>query len=278
MSKGNAMMRAEIARERSKVLSGTSWSGANLVAKIIVMLIYLFIVIQIIRYHDVIEPAYLVFALMGAYFVFIPATLHGSIAGERESRSLDMLLAAPVTAQQVVLGKLARAIVPITWLALALGVPGLILAFTHEISSHQPFCAYVGPFIVGFLYALLTAATLACLVTYISSRAKTTAAALMATIGVIFVGLFVYPAVVGIFTMGMMGTTTEFFFVLHPFVVVSQLFFNIAEGSIWMVISSLAFLVGSVALIGFATQSVSAEYREGKGMSQKREEVGTVEK
>ena len=267
------MVKAEVARERSKVLSESSWSGTNLAVKVIVLLLYLFILSMMISYNEVMSASFLVFALLGAYVLFIPATLHGCIAGERESRSLDILLTAPVSTQEVVMSKLARAIIPMTWLALALGIPGLVLAIIAEVNGSRYHEEGLFNFVVGFVYVLVAGGAISCLVTYISSRAKTTAAALMSTVGVFFIGLIVYPVIFGMFAM-VSGDLSDsmFWFLGHPFVMLGALYGDMDDHLMWMFFSVLLMVMGSIGLVAMASQHLKSEYHEGTGLRRQEEE------
>ena len=75
--------------------------------------------------RGILPPFIYLFLFMAGAVFFSPLTLSGIIAGERESRSLELLLAAPVTMRQILGGKLLR-VLPLNLAMLSLSLGGIL--------------------------------------------------------------------------------------------------------------------------------------------------------
>ena len=150
----------------------------------------------------------------------IPSVLHATIAGEREKRSLDMLLVAPVTASQIVIGKFSRALVPIVALSLAIGLPTLVVELARSADGAERDglnrSGMLG-FVIASLFCLLFAMAIGGLTMWISSKTRTASAAMMSTIGALFLLLIVVPAIAGTMSYGG-GEFAEFILEINPFI------------------------------------------------------------
>jgi ABC-type Na+ efflux pump permease subunit len=157
--------------------------------------------------------------LVGDWFLFpllvilllMPlATLHPAIAGEREKRSLDLLLVAPVTSAQVVFAKTLR-----HWVTVGFCLLGFIGGFVviEVARSLTPELTYerARPMLyvlsLGVLVCLATASVAGMATLFVSSRTRSTAAALVASLFVLLawvVGIPILAAALGgpMFTTG----------------------------------------------------------------------------
>ncbi len=105
--------------------------------------------------------------------VAIPVTIAAySIVGEKANRSLEPLLATPITTAELLTGKILAAIVPAilaTWLAFIIFLIGAYL-----LASPAVFAKFLDPlwFIAIFLVAPLLTMLSACIALIISSRAS----------------------------------------------------------------------------------------------------------
>ena len=217
---GRNPMMAEVLREKNKVLAPENWRGSQLAARILLGVIYLFLLALVLFYIEYVEPVMLLYVLMAVQTLMIPSALHGTIAGEREKRSLDMLLVAPVTASQIVIGKFSRALVPVIGLSLAIGLPTLVVEIAKSADTAQRDdlnrAGMLG-FAIASLYCLLYAMAIGGLTMWISSKTRTASAAMMSTIGALFLVLVVVPAIAD--TMSYVGGgPAELVVLLNPFV------------------------------------------------------------
>ena len=194
---GNPMF-VEVQREKKKALAEHNWRGAQLAARGLLVVIYLFLLILTLRYVEYVEPFVLMYIMLGLATILIPAGLHGAIAGDREKRSLDMLLVAPVTPGQIIVGKFAKTFLSLVMLILAVGVPALIIELVRA-GSIAPRNELHIPGMLGYFRSLmLVVATTLCmggLTMWISSKTRSNSGAMLATVGALFVVLVVVPAI-----------------------------------------------------------------------------------
>lgn len=173
----------------------------------------------------------LVFLIMFFTCFLAPGMMHGSIAGERERRSWDFLLVAPVTHGQIVLGKFAGGAIAHLFFVLA-WIPALIRALTR--SEFDPFWGYNGLAnspdtsqfeygMVGFLFCIIFGWLLLAVTLFFSARARKSLTALGTTIGMLFLALFVLPMFIG-FVVGRDDMSQFILNALNPFSVIGAFF------------------------------------------------------
>jgi ABC-type transport system involved in multi-copper enzyme maturation permease subunit len=191
-------MYVEVQREKKKAMAEHNWRGAQLAARVLLLVIYLFLLILTLRYVEYVEPFVLMYVMLGLATILIPAGLHGAIAGDREKRSLDMLLVAPVTPGQIIIGKYAKTFLSLVLLIVAVGAPALIIEVVRD-SSIAPRNDLHIPGMLGYLRSLLLViATTLCmggLTMWISSKTRSNSGAMLATVGALFVVLVVVPSI-----------------------------------------------------------------------------------
>ena len=124
----NPMM-VEITRFRRRFLGGNS---LNTIILALTVLIYIGIVALVWSYRDAANPLLLIMLQTFIFTLLGPAMLYGSIAGERERRSWDFLLVAPVSQGQIVVGKFMGAASAILVCAIAFLLPILIGTVSYE--------------------------------------------------------------------------------------------------------------------------------------------------
>ena len=134
----NPMM-VEVTRFRRKFF-GTGGSAVNGVIVAMSLLIYIGILALVWTYRQDANPILLIYLQTFLFTLLGPAMLHSSIAGERERRSWDFLLVAPVTHGQIVSGKLMGAAAAILACAAVLLLPIGIGALFYD-RSHSYFGA-----------------------------------------------------------------------------------------------------------------------------------------
>lgn len=169
----------------------------------------------------------LVFLIMIVTCFLAPGLMHGAVAGERERRSWDFLLVAPVTHGQIVFGKFAGGAIAHLFFVLA-WIPSLIRALTR--SEFDPFLGYNGLAnspdtsqfvygIVGFLFCIIFGWLLLAVTLFFSARARKSLTALGTTIGMFFLALFVLPMFLS-FVVGRDDTFQFILNALNPFSVI----------------------------------------------------------
>ena len=195
-------MLIEIARFRRKFLS---ISGSNAVGGVILGLIaicYVGIVTLVVTFRTDIPPLALVAVQTIIFVLLAPTLLHSAIAGEREKRSWDLLLAAPITKAQIVVGKFIGALSAVGIGTAAFVFPIGITAFSYKDTNFWD---------LGLAEVIcLSFTVLVCSITiFFSARVKRSFMALGATLGVLAVSLLVVPAMLGVLVTGGGGITSS---------------------------------------------------------------------
>lgn len=215
-------MLIEVRRFRRKYLStrGTGFAGL-----LLFLIAYGLLVTIQLRWPQGMSPAVVLMLELGLFCFLVPALIHGAIAGERERRSWDFLLVAPVSRAQVVVGKFMGAawgilvasalfLIPLTIALVAESWPSpySFSSYERHTSLHD---AFLGVMVVVTFALLMAAMTL-----FFSARCKRPLMALGASLGLIAIGMIAYP----ILLAPLMNTsgTGELTMYFHPFFVLFQ--------------------------------------------------------
>ncbi|MGI8924618.1 MAG: ABC transporter permease [Fimbriimonadales bacterium] len=150
-------------------------------------------------------------AALLAFSLLVPIMLHGAVAGERERRSWDMLLVAPVTNSQIIAGKFIGAATAIGVIVLAFGTAIFISYFPN--GDKFPTGTTILLVIASFAY-FVAAFTL-----FVSTRSRRSMTALGIVYGCLFLGLVVLPALLA--TAG--ADDSESAFYLNPYYAITQI-------------------------------------------------------
>lgn len=213
-------MFVEIQREKNKALAEHNWRGAQLAARILLLAIYLFLLILTLRYVEYVEPFVLMYVMLGLATILIPAGLHGAIAGEREKRALDLLLVAPVTPGQIVVGKFGKTFLSLLMLFIAVGVPALIIELVKQEDAYYAYETIedgTGGYFRALLLVFVTAVAMGAMTMWISSKTRSNSGAMLATVGALFVVLIVIPAMGGVVST-LSPETSQLMLYSNPFV------------------------------------------------------------
>lgn len=220
--KNNPML-AEIRREKNKALAQHNWRGGQLAARVLLGIVYLFILGLLLLNIDWVEPVILMYVLLTLEMILVPAALYGTIAGEREKRSLDLLLVAPVTPGQIVIGKFGRGFVSIIGLTLAIGLPAFVVEVVWQVDGSYGYSMYAGErngiagFFVSLVFCLMAGLAIGGLTMWISSKTRTSSAAILTTVGAIFLLVAVTPAI-ALTMQDIAPALSEFIVNMNPFV------------------------------------------------------------
>lgn len=209
-------MLAEIGRFRRKFFSFRGPSvQTNGGLGLIVVLFLMYTMICVYNRGDIEPINQLMIFLVFAFFA-IPFMLHASIAGERERRSWDMLLVAPITNAQIVIGKFIGAFLGLVFGFGIFLVPILILAIFYEKTNW-----------VFLLFSVLVVAaqllTLIAMTILISSRVRRPLMALAVTIGVILIVYAFIPMFAGVAGGSWNSPAVMVFAMLYPFIIIGSL-------------------------------------------------------
>ncbi|MEX2243609.1 MAG: ABC transporter permease subunit [Fimbriimonadaceae bacterium] len=197
-------MFAEVQRAKRSLLSEHNWRGGQLAVRLLIAVFYLFLLVMTMSFVDDIEPFLVMYIMLGLATIVLPSTLHGAIAGEREQRALDMLLVAPVTPGQIVVGKFAKALLTIGLLVVFIGLPAMFIELVHQSSPAYAQYNY-GPDSNGFVgyftslaLVVVTSLMIGAITMWVSSKTKSKAGAMLGTIGALFVLFIVVPSIGGV--------------------------------------------------------------------------------
>ena len=217
-------MTIEITRVRRKFFSITSNRGTNSAVLVLVIIGYAIITLSVFGAKGGLPPSPLVMLQTAAFCFLGPAAMHGTIAGERERRSWDLLLVAPITHAQIVVGKFLGAAVAVGGAALAGLVPIGLAAILYDSS---PFIArrttlnYINLLqseAVSVSFGLLVCA----LTILFSARVRRPLAALGTTYGILAVCLIAIPSLLTA-ELKMDSAAASTILYGHPFFAQSQL-------------------------------------------------------
>jgi ABC-type transport system involved in multi-copper enzyme maturation permease subunit len=208
-------MLIEISRFRRRFLSFSGSNALNGVVLGLAIVCYFGLLMLVFSARGSLPPVGLV---MFQTFVFVfatPSMLYGAIAGEREKRTWDLLLAAPITQAQIVAGKFIGAMVAI---GVAFGLfllPILVTAIEYD-RTNWPDLILAEIVSISFI-VLIAAVTL-----FFSARTKRGFMALGTVLAALAIFLLVVPLLsTAVMEEPLLVDMTNFF---HPFYVLMQLF------------------------------------------------------
>jgi len=267
----NNPMMAEVRMANARFVGGRGWSAGQIAAAAICVMLYLYFLVMVVQNSGSIEVSYLFLTMLVIMMVILPIALHGVIAGEREKRSLEMLLAAPVTSTQIAMAKLMRAALFVAVVTVAFLIPILTVLVVQSVKGEingfpnmgVAFMA-VGMSLVITFFAALTNAAISLAV---SAAAKSTSAAMIANIGVHFFLLIFVPI---LFTpvAAISGDMASYLMLPHPIWAMSAFLYT--NGQPMLNINSLYGLVGipiwlaiSVFCFIFVVNSLDSDRRLG---------------
>jgi ABC-type transport system involved in multi-copper enzyme maturation permease subunit len=185
----NPMM-AEVTRFRKRFFSIRGSSVAINGGIGIVLVLYALFAMVCVYYRGDIEPMILIGLFVGLMLFAVPLLLHASIAGERERRTWDMLLVAPITHGQIVVGKFMGA-----FAGLAMGF-GLYLIPVLIDALFQTEARFIN-ILLASITVLAQGASLIAMTLLVSSRVKRPLVSLGVSIGIVMVYFFFVPGFVG---------------------------------------------------------------------------------
>ena len=207
-----------------------------------------------------------VFAYVGVFATIIVTAIamYGTIAVEREKRSFELLLVAPLKASQIVAAKLLRAVAPFLGFLILFFIPMVGFGFarggnaTFGLSSGAPFW----PFVFG---TLLIEVCVAVFVTgmslLISSMNRLGAGALGGTLGCLFVVYVVVPILAGAVSP-ISRTLSDGMVSYHPFVAVAKLVYpssSVTDSNLTLIVSPTTHILLGALLIKLAATRIAKD-------------------
>jgi ABC-type Na+ efflux pump permease subunit len=246
-----------------RTMPPSSWVVLSLVA-----LIYLVLVGSALKIADVLDPGLFLYLMMTVVVLMAATVLHNSLAGEREKRTMDLLLVAPVTARQIVASKLVKVVLPIGCTIVACVVPAIVLAVVRA-NGPSNFQDRTTSFPLALVMTIVLTLATALMVTgttvFVSSINRTTASALTATLGVLFLWFIVLPIFIGTFSV-VNQKFSENLGSYHPFVAMTRILYHDSntndEFLFFIVSTALHTLIGAAGLVA-TTRRLEQERKTG---------------
>jgi len=213
----NNPMLIEIQRFRRRFLTFSGTNTMNSAVLALTLVCYAGLVLIVISGKGAIPPVAIVIFQTALFTFFAPGMLHGAIAGERERRSWDLLLVAPVSKAQIVAGKFIGAL---TALGTGAGLFGLPILVSAALYRHTNWYNLMLAELVSLSFTVAVCA----FTILISARVKRPFMALGATLGTLSMGLIVLPILVGVLVAGSGVSFQDATLVFHPFYALMQIY------------------------------------------------------
>jgi ABC-type Na+ efflux pump permease subunit len=220
----NPMLKLSLRAQYQAFLPSKSSSARTV--WLLVGVVYLGVTALCATYAEYLISDWLFYPVLALALIVPMNILHGSIAGEREKRSLDTLLVAPLTSGQIVFAKSARALAALG-LSLATVVGPYAAIETARLFSQSIVNKRANPMLFSLAHGILVCATAgllsAGLTILVSSRTRTTAAALVGSLFVVLTWLVGIPMIAGLaLAQFQRGRVTEAILASNPFVLLTE--------------------------------------------------------
>ena len=196
--------------------------GVSIAVIVGCFLLYGLLISVTVAYRQDLDPTLAIHLQTGLFCIVIVSVMQGSIAGEREKRTWDILMTAPVSGAQVVIGKFLMGVFVVLMIALFFAVPVAIPAIAQ--GKTWMIRAFHGEVISLMFGVCLTSVAL-----FVSSRSRRSFSALASTFGLMILGLIVYPGLVALTTTDN-PVLAEYLYSVHPFIAIDRA----SKGAIWV--------------------------------------------
>jgi ABC-type transport system involved in multi-copper enzyme maturation permease subunit len=228
-------MAIEVSRFRRRFLEGGRGKGLNTTILVLAIIAYAGLLLVVANVAGDLPPGVLIMAQTLTFVLIAPALMYSAIAGEREKRTWDLLLAAPVTHAQIIVGKFLAGVAGIGTAFVLFLVPTIFTAITYkgDLMYRSGFASYsyddshvisgttalLNEEIISITFALLVlSATL-----LFSARCRRALMSLGIVLTSLFLGLLAFPALVSIVSFGERGGFSELLNFFHPFMAIERL-------------------------------------------------------
>lgn len=220
-------MLIELKRFNRKFLGVSKSRGVNTATQVFAILLYLLLLGVTIQFRQLFQPSWIIQLQTFLLCFVVISLMHGTIAAEREKRTWDMLMTAPVTAAQVVVGKFMLGVLGSLVLAGFFLIPVLIvlhpgepLDTNYSVVGESLWQTFMSEVISLSFAVCLTAVTLV-----VSAKSKRAFTAQAVMYGLLLVCLVVLPMFVGMIFSGRSSAEGQFtgmeLLFGHPFIAVA---------------------------------------------------------
>lgn len=248
-------LRIEYKRAFRRFFGVTRAGSLNAAVLVICAVAYALLMLVVITYREFMSPIAILYIQLILLTFIIPSNLHGSIAGEREKRTWDLLLVAPITNAQIVVGKMLGGLLLALFISVLL-IPATLISFSGDPQ------ATFGKVLQGESLILGYALFLAALSLFISSRAKRAFAAQMCIFGVLILWMLVWPMFAAVLSTASEDQGMLLF--MHPYVALARIWEprvfgpNNSDQALYSgVLQFVIFVVGAVMLTLFTFSTLT---------------------
>ncbi len=247
-------MLVEVTRFKRKFLSLGSKNASNLMVGVVFAVLLVAVNMLVLSMRGGLPPTMIVYLQTTIFALIIPATMYQAIAGEREKRTWDLLLVAPITKAQIVFGKFMASAAAILAIAVLLFIPTIFAGILFERWS---FFSILLEEMVSISFGLLVAAV----TIFFSARAKRGLIALGITFGLLTLGLVFFPALLA--SVGLGGNDSmPVMMYLHPFYTIAQIdspsmgpYMSVDRG-MFGIPQTLTYLFLTIVMVAWATNTL----------------------
>lgn len=254
-------------RTQVRRASAGAFKGNQVATLIVVLIVFSMVAYSFFSTAKYIPIGITMFFLPAMAALAVPGVLNSVVSGEIQKRSLEPLLASPLSPFEIIKAKALRAVVPVA-LCLAMAFALILLlaigkAFMGDEPETNMFPAVVtvvaGVIIYAALSYCLVGITLA-----VSSVTRSAVASLLTTYGVL-VGIFIIvPAIVAPVVAAISSDSLVYLAAMHPYgmlVIATYTDASTNASMLAVVLIAIATLVAYV-IVGFMTMAFAANRLE----------------
>jgi len=168
---------------------------------------YLFLILIAIAYRESITSDYVIHFQTFLLCFVVPALTYGAVASEREKRTWDFLMIAPIRKSQIILGKFICAVLVVFGVAIQFLPLALICAF----GNHDP----AGSLVTNEITSIGFGCGLSALGIFLSSLVNRGFTAQVAIYAVLFLWLIMLPMVISALSQTTMNQSFDLW--INPF-------------------------------------------------------------
>lgn len=264
-------------RQQARRFLSSSMKG-NQIASLIVAVV----VFAIMAYSFIISSKYLhvsvpVFFLPGLIGIILPGVVSGLISGEIQKRSMESLLATPLSTGQLVIAKALRAVLPVLATVAAILILVLILLIGKLIYGDDSAGEFYSGWIsipAGIIISLVFSYAVTGICLAVSAVTRSTVASMVTSYGVMMLVYVIVPAIVAPIYMALVGDawgTGAYMAALHPYgmvalTAVEPLMDQASPGVVLLLILIGLLIQGAIGFFGLAFAASRMEQLKRKGI------------
>jgi ABC-type transport system involved in multi-copper enzyme maturation permease subunit len=192
--------------------------GGHIAYLFLSAVIYGLLLLLTIAFHDGFEANYVIVAQTVLMCIVIPSVAQNAVAGEREKRTWELLIASPVSRAQILIGKYLSILIVLGYVTVAF-LPLVLLSFNRQSET-------IGSVFLAEFVSLAFAAALSAAATLISAATTRSLACQSLTYALIFVWLVMVPLVISVAADAQMRDLSHQYLWVQPIYVITSLNHN----------------------------------------------------